>query len=167
MPAGRAWATFHPVTDIVSDSITLVAFQIRDGRPWFLLLRRDTAGAPPEEWEVVTGRRRAEESPPRAAIRRLLEWTALDPNALWALDHLSGGYDVERDVIAVTPCFAAQVSGSVELSDRHDASRWLSVREAANTCSSHAARAVIELANAQCALPLAAGAGPSPRTRIV
>lgn len=156
------------MTDIVSHGIKLVAFQIRDGRPWYLLLRPattevGTAG----DWEVVQGRCLPDEPPPRTAIRRLLEWTELDPNALWTLDHLHGGYDVETGSVVLTPCFAAQVSGSISLSDRHEASRWLSDREAVNNCTRISDRRVIEAAHAQCGLPLAAGSTPARENRIV
>jgi dihydroneopterin triphosphate diphosphatase len=151
---------------IVSRTVSLYPFKVEAGRPWYLLLRRAPGRKLPGAWQVVHGHVREGEPSPAAAVRELVEETALAPTSIWAADFVERVYDVKRDEIRLVPCFAALVSGPIALSEEHDASRWLSSREALNLLTFENQRAGLEAVNRDIGLVVARGAEPNPFLRV-
>ena len=152
---------------IVSRTVSLYPFKVEAGRPWYLLLRRGADRHLPGAWQAVHGHVDEGESSARAAVRELLEETSLAPVSLWAADFVERFYEARTDEIHLVPCFAALVSGEVKLSDEHDASRWLSAREAANLFTFENQRAAIDAVHRDVGQVLARGAEPNPFLRVV
>jgi len=156
------------MSHVVASRVSLYPFKVEDGRPWYLLLRRPE-GAPraPGAWEAVHSALDATEHASHSAVRALEEQTALEPVSLWAVDHVESRYDHETDEIVLAPCFAMLVTGELELSPLHDASRWLSHREARNAFRSDPSRQALELAHRDVGQVCARGALPDPALRVL
>lgn len=155
------------MAQIVSKTVSLYPFKVEGGRPWYLLLRRGEGNKLPGAWQAVHGHVEKDESSPRAAIRELMEETSLSPVSLWVADYVERVYDARKDEIRLVPCFAALISGEVRLSAEHDASRWLSSREAANLFTFENQRAAIDLIHRDIGQVVAKGGEPSPFLRVV
>jgi dATP pyrophosphohydrolase len=154
------------VTQIVSKTVSLYAFKIEGDRPWYLLLRRGPAKKLPGAWQAVHGHVEEDETAAKAAVRELREETELVPSGVWAVDYVETVYDMKKDEVRLVPCFAALVTGDVKLSAEHDASRWLSVREAANLFTFENQRAALEIADRDIGKIVARGGDPSPYFRV-
>jgi dihydroneopterin triphosphate diphosphatase len=152
---------------IVSKTVSLYPFKVEAGRPWYLLLRRGPDRKLPGAWQAVHGHIEKGETSPRAAVRELTEETSLSPVSLWSMDYVERVYDARADEIRLVPCFGALVAGEVKLSSEHDASRWLSAREAANLFTFDNQRAAIDVLNRDVGQVVARGAEPNPFLRIV
>ncbi len=155
------------MANIVSRTVSLYPFKIEGGRPWYLLLRRAPGPKLPGAWQAVHGHVQPGESSPRAAVRELREETSLAPISRWAIDYVERVYDQRADEIRLVPCFTALVAGDVKLSAEHDASRWLSSREAANLFTFDNQRLAVEAANRDVGQVFARGGEPNPFLRIV
>lgn len=153
--------------DLVTDRSVLYPAKAEAGRAWFLLFRRAPGQPGAGTWEPVYADLREGEGSARAAVRVLVEQTALQPLALWALDHVETGYDPGIDALRLMPCFVALVAGEVLLSPVHDASRWFSATEAANVLTSEPRRRSVEAAQHGVGAALSRDAEPDPRLRIV
>ena len=94
-----------------------------------LLLRRSLRDSLPGIWQPVTGRIHARERALDAAAREVREETGLVPARWWRLEHVVSYVNPLTDELRVVPLFAAEVrkGASVELSDEHDAFRWVSL----------------------------------------
>ncbi len=152
---------------IVSKTVSLYLFKVEAGRPWYLLLRRGPDSKLPGAWQAVHGHVESGESSSQAAARELIEETSLSAISLWSVDYVERVYDPRADEIRLVPCFAALVAGEVKLSNEHDASRWLSSREAANLFTFENQRAAIEIVNRDIGQVLARGGEPNPFLRVV
>lgn len=155
------------MTQIVSKTASLYAFKVEGDRPWYLLLRRGPDRKLPGAWQAVHGHVEKDETAAKAAVRELREETELVPSSVWAVDYVERVYDVKKDEIRLVPCFAALVTGDVKLSAEHDASRWLSCREAINLFTFENQRAALEIADRDIGKIVARGDEPSPFFRIV
>ena len=154
------------MTKIVSKTVSLYPFRVENGRPWYLLLRRGPDRKLPGAWQAVHGHVEDDEAGPAAALRELTEETSLAPASLWVADYVERVYDPRKDEIRLVPCFTALVSGEVKLSKEHDASRWLSVREAAGLFTFENQRAALEIVHRDVGQVVANGGDPSPFLRL-
>jgi 8-oxo-dGTP pyrophosphatase MutT (NUDIX family) len=152
---------------IVSRTVSLYPFKIEDGRPWYLCLRRAPDRKLPGAWQAVHGHVDDGESSAEAAVRECHEETSLVPPSLWAVDYVERVFDHARDEIRLVPCFAGLVSGDVVLSKEHDASRWLSVREAVNLFTFENQRAAIEIVHRDVGQVVARGGDATPFLRVI
>lgn len=152
---------------VISDRSVLYVFKVEAGKAWFLLLR-GAPGTPNDGvWETIVAEPQGDEGSGRAAVRTLVELTTLDPQALWVIEHVETEYDARIDAVRLMPCFVALVTGEVKLSAVHDASRWFSATEAANTLRSEPKRAAIDAVNREIGVSVAGAIEPDPRLRIV
>jgi 8-oxo-dGTP pyrophosphatase MutT (NUDIX family) len=114
--------------EILSNTIEICLFRFRRDRPEYLLLKR-AAGEQlyPGLWQVVTGSVRTGEKGLEAAVREVIEETALRPQHFWIVPSISGFYDHVRDAISLIPSFAGQVGPdeNPHLSEEHDGFEWL------------------------------------------
>src|SRR5204862_197307 len=83
-----------------------------------------------------------------------------------AVDLVERVYDPRMDEIRLVPCFAALVSGEITLSEEHDASRWLSSREAVNLFTFENQRAALEVVNRDIGQIAARGQEPNQFLRV-
>ena len=154
------------MTDIVSKTVSLYAFKIEGGRPWYLLLRRGPDSKIAGAWQAVHGHVEKGEKAAEAAVRELQEETELKAISLWAADYVERVFDPRKNEIRLVPCFAALVSGDPQLSREHDASRWLSAREAAALYTFENQRAALELVHRDIGQVIAEGGEPNPYLRL-
>jgi len=86
----------------------------------------------PGIWQPVTGRKRPRERAIACAVREVREETGLEPRRWWALESTTVYFDAADDAVTMLPLFAAEIGARdrVELSDEHDACRFLSARAA-------------------------------------
>ena len=87
--------------------------------------------------------------------------------SVWAADFVERMYDPRKDEIRLVPCFAALVAGEARISGEHDASRWLSQREAVNLFTFENQRAALEIVDRDIGRIVARGGEPSPYLRII
>lgn len=107
---------------------------MRQGRPLYLLLRRSPGERLyPGLWQFVSGSIERGESADQAALRELREETGFSPEAFWVVPHVSTFYEPARDIVNLSPLFAARVPAGAEpvLSSEHDQHRWLEYEAAA------------------------------------
>src|SRR5437867_4464921 len=135
------------MAELVSRTVSLYPFKVEAGRPWYLLLRRAADKKLPGAWQAVHGHLQLGETSSDAALRELSEETSLTPMSVWAADYVERVYDHVRDELRLVPCFAALISGEIRLSEEHDASRWLSSREAINLFTFENQRAALDVIN--------------------
>jgi dATP pyrophosphohydrolase len=152
--------------EIVSNTVSVYAFKVEAGRAWYLLLRRTEGGKLAGAWQVIHGKVEEDEETFRAAVRELVEETGLAPVGLWSVDFLEHFHDILSDTIRLSACFAAQIQGEPELSEEHDASRWLSFREAQNLCTFRNQREALEVIQHDIANVVAKGAEPAEFLRL-
>lgn len=98
------------------------------GGEWeFLQLRRSPAEFMGGTWQTISGKIEPGETAPQAALRELLEETALHPLEFFQLDTVNTFYLAADDAIWMCPAFCAIVDPNalVHLNDEHDGSRWL------------------------------------------
>ena len=155
------------MTEIVSKTASMYPFKIEGDRPWYLLLRRGPGRKLPGAWQAVHGHVEKGETAAETAKRELVEETELEPVTVWTVDYLEHSYDARKDEIRLVPCFAALVAGEVKLSGEHDASRWLSAREAASLFTFENQRAALAILDRDIGRIVARGGEPSPFLRIV
>ena len=103
--------------------------------PEFLLIRRAPGRIFPGLWQCVTGGPEPDERIPSAALREVVEETALgaaDIEAFYDLDMVSSFYDEGPDALVSGAVFAVRVRADAEprLSPEHDAQRWATADEA-------------------------------------
>lgn len=154
------------MTQIVSKTVSLYPFRVDGDRPWYLLLRRAPDRKLPGAWQAVHGHAEEGETAVEAAVRELREETELLPVSLWAVDYVERVYDPRKDQIRLVPCFGALVVGDPKLSGEHDASRWLSVREAEGLFTFENQRAALAILHRDVGQVLARGGEPSAFFRV-
>lgn len=154
------------MVDIVSKTVSVYPLKVEGGRPWYLLLRRAAGGKLPGAWQVVHGHVEAGETAVQAAQRELREETELVPQSLWSLDYVERAYDPRKDEIRLVPCFAALVQEEPKLAAEHDASRWLSVREAIALCTFESQRAALDVLHREIGQVLARGDEPNAFLKV-
>ncbi len=155
------------MASIVSKTVSFYPFKVEGGRPWYLLLRRAPERKLAGAWQAVHGHVNKGEMSVEAGVRELEEETGLSPMSIWTIDYVERVYDARADEIRLVPCFTALVSGDVRLSEEHDASRWLSHREAVNLFTFENQREAISVANREIGQVVAKGSEPSAFLRIV
>jgi dihydroneopterin triphosphate diphosphatase len=96
----------------------------------FLLLKR--AAVSNGQWCQVAGGIESEETAWQAAVREILEETALVPERLYSADLIENFYEVGKDAVWVAPVFVAFVkaAATVIINHEHTEYRWVSVRTA-------------------------------------
>lgn len=99
----------------------------------FLALRRSRGRKLAGVWQPVTGKPNWGETAIAAAAREVLEETGLSPKHWWALEQATVYFNPVADIIEVLPLFAAEVGAKdkVQISDEHDAHRFVSPATAA------------------------------------
>jgi len=115
------------VVRIASAIVEVCIFAVRDRGPEYLLLRRSPREKIyPDIWQFVTGSIEQGETARQAALRELLEETALAPTGLWVVPHVNAFFDPTHDSLNLTPVFAAQVGAGSEpkLSPEHTEYLW-------------------------------------------
>lgn len=118
--------------EIVSNVIDVYVFRRRSDEIEFLLLKRCPESRIACTWQAVHGGIAPGEKAWQAGVRELREETGLSPVRLWQLEFVNTFYMAREDVIAMCPCFAAEVTpdAPVALSEEHTEFRWLGVEAA-------------------------------------
>lgn len=98
-----------------------------------LRLRRAPGQRCAGAWESIHGRREADETPVRAALRELKEETGFVPVRFYSLSRVEQFWLHTMDAMAVAPVFAAFVADDAEpvLGVEHDAYEWRSAVDGA------------------------------------
>jgi hypothetical protein len=154
------------MSHVVARRAALYPFKVEGGRAWYLVLRRAESVERPGTWEAVRTDLGPTDTAAGAVVAALQHLTALEQVSLWSLDHVEQAYDAEADEVVFCPCFTALVAGDLVLSAVHDASRWLSPREAANTLGREGPRVALDVAHRHVGQVCAAGAFPDPTLRV-
>ena len=115
------------------DKVEVYVFCRRRTGVQFLALRRAPGRSLPGVWQPVTGKIELLETIAEAARREVHEETGLDPKQWWRLELTTLCLDAKGRTIMALPLLAAEVGAreTVKLSKEHDASRFVSAREAA------------------------------------
>lgn len=137
-------------------------FRRRGARVEYLLLRRAPDRTLPGVWQPVTGGIEKRETAYAAAAREVREETGLTPIRWWALERLTGFYDVAHDAIAFVPVFVGEIAWTdpVHLSHEHDRYAFVAPRVAARRVLWQGQRRTLTAIHEEI---LARGADPSAR----
>lgn len=99
----------------------------------FLLLKRSaTQKVFPFVWQVITGKKKEDETFIHCAVREILEETNLVPTEMWALPFVATFYLQSTDSIHHSPVFGVLVDAlkTVEISNEHEEFAWVTEEEA-------------------------------------
>ena len=117
--------------EIICRVIDCHVFNINNGVPYYLLMRRSSGVIYAGSWRMVGGKIEEGEKAYETAIRELKEETGLTPSRLWSVPYTNNFYEASKDRINIIPVFAGEVSSQqVILSKEHDAYRWVRYEEA-------------------------------------
>ncbi len=136
---------------ILSRHVEVYLFRRKGRAVQFLALRRSPGRKLAGVWQPVTGKPNWGESAIAAAAREVLEETGLTPLRWWALEQATVYFNPDADVVEVLPLFAAEVAAKdrVQLSDEHDASRFVTLAAAGKLYLWEAQRAGLEAVRRQ------------------
>ncbi|UCE65096.1 MAG: NUDIX domain-containing protein [Candidatus Zixiibacteriota bacterium] len=97
----------------------------------FLIIKRDREPYK-NIWQPITGKIREREKAWQAAIRELREETGLTPDRFYSAEFIEKFYELNTEVIALSPAFVGFVDGDpdIKLSHEHREYRWVTVDEA-------------------------------------
>jgi len=112
--------------------IVAVSLVIENGGKVLIARRSKNKDHAPGEWEAISGRLRARESPMEGARREALEETGLQVEVVCLVDafHFERG-PMRDDAIGIT--YHCRAPGDhVRLSEEHDAFAWVDEREVRN-----------------------------------
>lgn len=119
--------------EIRSSYVEVCVFRRTAAGPQFLILRRsEEERIYPGLWQNVTGSIEDGETALGAAQREVREETGHDPVRLWVIPFVNSFYVPRKDMIMLTPFFAAEVHPEAEtvLSGEHSEYAWLGYDEA-------------------------------------
>jgi len=102
-----------------------------EGESRFLIIKRDREPYK-NIWQPVTGKIREGETAWQAALRELKEETGITPHRFYSAEFIEKFYELNMEIIALSPAFAGFVDGNpeVKLSHEHREYRWVTVDEA-------------------------------------
>ena len=110
-------------------------FHKADGEPKYLLLHTSQEKADKwfhgsRFWQIPGGFLEEGEGL-AAAAQRWLNESGIDPKGIWAAEYVSCYYNIRRENLELTPAFAAEVDGpiDVELSWHHSEYGWFTAEE--------------------------------------
>lgn len=86
-----------------------------------LLFKRSTDVVYANQWRMIGGKVKRQETADQAAMRELEEETGIsDPRLFWTIPSLNQYYDHTEDVIRQIPAFAAEINGSEDIILNHE-----------------------------------------------
>jgi dATP pyrophosphohydrolase len=107
--------------------IDLYPYKIIDNRPAFLLLKRSSDKIYANQWRMIGGKVKENETYWKAALRELNEETGHKPLKFWSVPSINQFYEPSTDQIHHIPAFAAELNKELEiiLDEEHSTSEWI------------------------------------------
>lgn len=107
--------------------IDLYPYRIDDGEVTFLLFKRAKGKIYEGQWRMIGGKVEPGETYWEAALRELLEETALTPSKMWTIPSLNLFYEHSSDSILQIPAFAAEIDrgDAIRLDREHTEYSWV------------------------------------------
>lgn len=114
--------------------IDVYPYRINEGTPQFLIFKRSDEKIYGNQWRMIGGKVKADESSWEGALRELKEETGLKPVKFWVIPSVNHFYEATTDVVHSIPAFAAELKEGAEirLNDEHSSYRWATIEEAQN-----------------------------------
>ncbi|MBD3615725.1 MAG: NUDIX pyrophosphatase [Gracilimonas sp.] len=111
--------------------IDVYPYRVKEGNPYFLIFKRSSEKVYRNQWRMVGGKIKKEESSWEGALRELKEETGLTPVKFWTIPSVNSFYEAETDMVHAIPAFAAEldVDAQVELDEEHSGFKWVSIDE--------------------------------------
>ncbi len=111
--------------------IDVYPYRITNGKPQFLIFKRSTQKIYGNQWRMVGGKVKEEESFWEAALRELKEETGVMPIKFWTLPSVNQFYEAKSDTVHSIPAFAAELNSNAEikLDDEHSDYQWVEIDE--------------------------------------
>jgi dATP pyrophosphohydrolase len=111
--------------------IDVYPYLIKNGEPLFLIFKRSSNKIYGNQWRMVGGKVKEEESRWEAALRELKEETGLKPQKFWVIPSVNSFYEAKTDMVHSIPAFAAELpeDEEIQLDEEHSDFKWVSVDE--------------------------------------
>lgn len=112
--------------------IDVYPYRLINSEPEFLLFRRAKGKIYQNQWRMIGGKVKENETSWQAALRELKEETGLVPQKFWTLPDVNSFYEHKTDQILLIPAFAAQFGGEQipVLDDEHTDYKWVNAEKA-------------------------------------
>lgn len=108
--------------------IDVYVYRMNSGFPEFLLLLRSNNKIYANQWRMVGGKVKENETYWKAALRELNEELGLEPDKFWVIPSVNTFYESSSDHVHHIPAFAAEISvQKITLDDEHTHYRWVTV----------------------------------------
>lgn len=122
---------FPPGVPIFAPFISIYLVKYIEGKPRFLIIRRDREPYK-DIWQPITGNIREGEKAWQAALRELKEETGIIPDRFYSAEFIEKFYEQNSEIIALSPAFVGFVNGDpeIKLSFEHRDFSWVTVDEA-------------------------------------
>jgi dATP pyrophosphohydrolase len=112
--------------------IDLYPYKLINEKPAFLLLKRSADKIYSNQWRMIGGKVRDNETYWQAALRELNEETGNIPVNFWAIPTINQFYEASTDQIHHIPAFAAELDPEADiiLDEEHSEAEWIYQQEA-------------------------------------
>lgn len=105
--------------------VDVYPYQLTSGEPQFLILKRSPNKQYADQWRMVGGKIKENETAWQAGLRELKEETSIVPELFWVIPSVNSFYNPDTDTIEHIPAFAAKVSNDCQIKLNHEHKRYL------------------------------------------
>jgi dATP pyrophosphohydrolase len=113
--------------------IDVYPYKIVKDEVHFLIFKRSSKKIYAEQWRMIGGKVKSDETSWLAGLRELEEETGIKPVKFWTVPSVNQFYEHKTDMIHSIPAFAAEISGqaAIALDDEHTGYKWITANDVA------------------------------------
>lgn len=111
--------------------IDVYPYKMQEGTPRFLLFRRSSKKIYGNQWRMVGGKVKSQETSWEGALRELKEETGVKPTKFWVIPSVNQFYEAKTDTVHSIPAFAAELASDadIQLNEEHTQYKWVQINQ--------------------------------------